>query len=84
MCRSTWGDAVRPDRIASGTLAGAGPDGWFDRTAFPLVPRVLPVWVFGAERTGRAGILYPGYKLVPAVRDRRTESVKFPETRVDV
>lgn len=42
------GDAVRPDRIATGTLANPSPDAWFDRAAFPLVPR-------GAYRFGNSG-----------------------------
>jgi hypothetical protein len=42
------GDAVRPDRIATGTLPNPSVDAWFDRSAFPPVPR-------GAYRFGSAG-----------------------------
>lgn len=42
------GEAVRPDRIASGRLAAPGADEWFDRAAFPLVAR-------GSFRYGNSG-----------------------------
>lgn len=42
------GDAVRPDRIANGRLDNPGPDQWFDRNAFPVVPR-------GSYRFGSSG-----------------------------
>ena len=42
------GEAVRPDRIASGRLDTPGVDAWFDRNAFPLVPR-------GSFRFGSSG-----------------------------
>lgn len=42
------GEATRPDRGAKGTLAAPGPDMWFDRTVFPVVPT-------GAYRFGNAG-----------------------------
>lgn len=42
------GEAVRPDRIASGRLAAPGADEWFDRAAFPLVAR-------GSFRYGSSG-----------------------------
>ena len=94
------GDAVRPDRIATGTLAGAGPDGWFDRTAFPLVPR-------GSFRFGSSGrnvLDGPGFFTLDTSLSRRfviaeQKAVQFrvetfnvsnrtnfslPETRVDV
>jgi hypothetical protein len=42
------GEAVRPDRIASGRLDTPGVDAWFDRNAFPVVPR-------GSYRFGSSG-----------------------------
>jgi hypothetical protein len=42
------GEAVRPDRIASGRLETPGVDAWFDRSAFPVVPR-------GSYRFGSSG-----------------------------
>jgi hypothetical protein len=42
------GEAIRPDRIAKGTLENPGPDAWFDRNAFPPVAR-------GAYRFGNSG-----------------------------
>lgn len=42
------GEAVRPDRIAKGTLANPTPDEWFDRAAFPTVAR-------GSYRFGNSG-----------------------------
>lgn len=42
------GEAVRPDRIAAGTLAASSPDHRLDRTAVPLVRR-------GAFRYGSSG-----------------------------
>ncbi|MBI3471274.1 MAG: hypothetical protein HY013_07955, partial [Candidatus Solibacter usitatus] len=42
------GDAVRPDRIAKGTPASPSVDAWFDRGAFPSVPR-------GSYRFGSSG-----------------------------
>jgi len=42
------GEAVRPDRTASGRLDAPGADGWFDRAAFPTVPR-------GSFRYGSSG-----------------------------
>ena len=42
------GEASRPDRIASGTVPNPGPDGWYDISAFPLVPT-------GSFRWGNAG-----------------------------
>ena len=42
------GEAVRPDRIASGRLDAPGADQWFDRSAFPLVSR-------GSFRFGSSG-----------------------------
>ncbi len=42
------GDAVRPDRIAKGTATEPSVDAWFDRAAFPVVPR-------GTYRLGSSG-----------------------------
>ncbi len=42
------GDAIRPDRIAKGNVPNPNADQWFDRTAFPVVPR-------GTYRFGNAG-----------------------------
>ena len=42
------GEAIRPDRIAKGTLENPGPDAWFDRDAFPPVAR-------GSYRFGNSG-----------------------------
>ncbi|MFB3829802.1 MAG: carboxypeptidase regulatory-like domain-containing protein [Bryobacteraceae bacterium] len=42
------GEAIRPDRIAKGTLENRSADQWFDRTAFPVVP-------LGAYRFGNSG-----------------------------
>jgi hypothetical protein len=42
------GEAVRPDRIASGRLETPGVNAWFDRSAFPVVPR-------GSYRFGSSG-----------------------------
>lgn len=42
------GEAVRPDRIASGKLEAPGVDQWFNRDAFPLVAR-------GSYRYGSSG-----------------------------
>ena len=42
------GDAVRPDRIAKGQLEASSADMWFDRSAFPVVPR-------GSFRFGGSG-----------------------------
>jgi hypothetical protein len=42
------GDAVRPDRAAKGTLEEPSVDAWFDRSAFPVVPR-------GSYRFGSSG-----------------------------
>lgn len=44
----TAGEATRPDRIAKGTIANAGPNLWFDRIAFPQVPT-------GSYRFGNSG-----------------------------
>jgi hypothetical protein len=94
------GDAVRPDRIGKGTLEGAGPDGWFDRSAFPLVPR-------GSYRFGSSGrnlLDGPGFFTLDTSLSRRFTVVErtvlqvraetfnvsnrtnfsLPETRVDV
>lgn len=94
------GDAVRPDRTAKGKLANCGVDAWFDRGAFPVVPR-------GSYRFGSAGrnvLDGPGMLLVDLSLSRRfrfddTRALQFrweafnlpnhtnfslPETRVDV
>jgi hypothetical protein len=42
------GEATRPDRIAKGTVPNPGPDRWFDRNAFPVVPT-------GSYRFGNSG-----------------------------
>jgi len=42
------GEAVRPDRIAKGSLDNSGPDRWFDTSAFPQVP-------LGGYRFGNSG-----------------------------
>ncbi|MFB3827297.1 MAG: carboxypeptidase regulatory-like domain-containing protein [Bryobacteraceae bacterium] len=42
------GEANRPDRIAKGTLPNPGPEMWYDRAAFPLVPN-------GAYHFGTSG-----------------------------
>jgi hypothetical protein len=42
------GDAVRPDRVAQGTVDDPSQEQWFDRSAFPAVPR-------GAFRFGNSG-----------------------------
>lgn len=94
------GDAVRPDRIGKGTMESAGPDGWFDRSAFPLVPR-------GSYRFGSSGrnlLDGPGFFTLDTSLSRRFTVVErtvlqvraetfnvsnrtnfsLPETRVDV
>jgi hypothetical protein len=42
------GTAIRPDRIAKGTVANPTPDRWFDVLAFPVVPN-------GSYRFGSSG-----------------------------
>ncbi|MBN8729633.1 MAG: carboxypeptidase regulatory-like domain-containing protein [Acidobacteria bacterium] len=94
------GEAVRPDRIAKGTLDTPTVDAWFDRAALPTVPR-------GSYRFGNSGrniLDGPGIFLLDASLSRRfrfSESGAFqfrlesfnmpnhtnlslPETRVDV
>jgi hypothetical protein len=94
------GEAIRPDRIAKGTSAAPDVDVWFDRAAFPAVPR-------GSYRFGNAGrniLDGPGTFLLDASLSRRfrlRESnvlqvrgevfnvpnhtiLSLPETRVDV
>jgi len=94
------GDAVRPDRVAKGTLANPSVDAWFDRGAFPVVPR-------GSYRFGGAGrniLDGPGMFLFDASLSRRFRfeeskalqlrwetfnlpnhtNLNLPETRVDV
>ena len=94
------GEAVRPDRIAKGTLDTPTVDAWFDRSALPTVPR-------GSYRFGNSGrniLDGPGTFLLDASLSRRfrfSESGAFqfrlesfnmpnhtnlslPETRVDV
>lgn len=94
------GEAVRPDRIATGTLPNPSVDAWFDRSAFPPVPR-------GSYRFGSAGrniLDGPGTFLLDASLSRRFRfgeskafqfrwesfnlpnhtNLSMPETKVDV
>lgn len=94
------GEAVRPDRIAKGTLPDPSVDAWFDRSAFPPVPR-------GSYRFGSSGrniLDAPGAFLFDASLSRRFRldegrslqlrweafnlpnrtNLGMPETRVDV
>jgi len=94
------GEAVRPDRVAKGTLAKPSVDAWFDRAAFPTVPR-------GSYRFGSSGrnvLDGPGTFLLDASASRRFRfseygafqvrlevfnlpnhtNLSLPETRVDV
>ncbi len=94
------GEAVRPDRIAKGTLPDPSVDAWFDRSAFPPVPR-------GSYRFGSSGrniLDAPGALLFDASLSRRFRldegrslqlrweafnlpnrtNLGMPETRVDV
>jgi hypothetical protein len=94
------GDAVRPDRIAKGRLDSPTVDAWFDRAAFPTVPR-------GSYRFGSSGrnvLDGPGTILFDASISRRfllaeNKALQFrwevfnvpnhtnfslPESRVDV
>jgi hypothetical protein len=50
------GEANRPNRIAFGTLPNPGPDAWFDRSAFPTVPRTT----FRPGNSGRNILDGPG------------------------
>lgn len=61
------GDAVRPDRISKGTLDSPSPDAWFDRLAFPVVPR--GTYRFGSS--GRNILDGPGTFLFDASLSRR-------------
>ena len=94
------GDAVRPDRIAKGTLEQPSVDAWFDRSAFPVVPR-------GSYRFGTSGrniLDGPGTFTLDASLSRRFRfgesktfqfrwevfnlpnhtNLSLPETKVDV
>lgn len=50
------GGAIRPDRIAKGTLPDRTPDRWFDLSAFPPVP----VGTLGYGNSGRNILDDPG------------------------
>jgi hypothetical protein len=94
------GDAVRPDRTGKGTLEVPGVDAWFDRLAFPVVPR-------GSYRFGSSGrnvLDGPGTFLLDTSLSRRftlaerkvlqfrweafnlpnRTNFSLPETRVDI
>ena len=75
--RRPAGPRCRRNSRGSGAGRMVRPDGVSFRTA-----RVVPVWVFGAERVGWAGVLYFGYKFVAAVCDRRTEGRPVPGRNV--
>lgn len=70
----TAGEATRPDRIRTGTVANPSPDQWFDRSAFVVVPT-------GAFRFGNSGrniLDGPGTITVNASLSRR---IRFGEGR---
>jgi hypothetical protein len=75
---TTQGEANRPDRIAKGTIADPTPELWFDKTAFPLVPR-------GSFRMGNSGrniLDAPGrmalnFALMKNFRFRERDSLQF-------
>lgn len=94
------GEAIRPDRVAKGTLPTPSVDAWFDRAAFPAVPR-------GSYRFGNAGrniLDGPGLFILDLSLSRRFKfaeskalqarlesfnlpnraNFSLPETRVDV
>jgi hypothetical protein len=56
------GEADRPDRIASGTLAHPSVDNWFELGAFPVVPR--KAYRFG--NSGRNILNGPGAAAIDA------------------
>ncbi|MBI4891192.1 MAG: TonB-dependent receptor [Acidobacteria bacterium] len=94
------GDAVRPDRASKGTLATPTVEQWFDRLAFPVVPR--GTYRFGTS--GRNILDGPGAWMLDLSLSRRfrlaeSRAIQFraetfnvpnhtnlnlPETKVDV
>jgi len=68
------GEATRPDRIAKGAVDRPGPDLWFDRYAFPVVPT-------GSYRFGNSGrniLDGPGAIVINMSLSRR---IRFDERR---
>jgi len=68
------GEATRPDRIAKGAVDEPGPDLWFDRYAFPVVPT-------GSYRFGNSGrniLDGPGAIVINMSLSRR---IRFDERR---
>jgi hypothetical protein len=68
------GEATRPDRIAKGTVPNPGPDLWYDRYAFPVVPT-------GSYRFGNSGrniLDGPGAVVINLSLSRR---IRFAESR---
>ncbi len=68
------GEATRPDRIAKGAVDRPGPDLWFDRYAFPVVPT-------GSYRFGNSGrniLDGPGAIVINLSLSRR---LRFAESR---
>ena len=69
------GEATRPDRLAKGTVDNPGPDLWFDRGAFPVVPT-------GSYRFGNSGrniLDGPGAIVINTSLSRR---IRFADTRL--
>ena len=69
------GEATRPDRLAKGTVDNPGPDLWFDRRAFPVVPT-------GSYRFGNSGrniLDGPGAIVINTSLSRR---IRFADTRL--
>ena len=74
------GEATRPDRVAKGAVAAPGVNGWFDQSAFPLVPN----GVFRFGNSGRNILDGPGSVTVNAAltrvfrfRDQRTLQLRM-------
>ena len=68
------GEATRPDRVAKGAVDSPGPDLWFDRNAFPVVPT-------GSYRFGNSGrniLDGPGAIVINMSLSRR---IRFAESR---